>query len=107
MHFGNPVAGIFPLMADDAVQALANAIRENGWRVAILRDTEGRIIDGRNRQTACVMAGVEPRYEVCRESRGSDDRGDGLDKVAAEAASELALPFVEDELMWLVLEMIV
>src|SRR5690606_32273872 len=39
-------------------------IREHGLRVPILCDKQGRVIDGRNRQTACVLAGVTPRYET-------------------------------------------
>ncbi len=61
----HPASSIFPLLDGDDLDDLVEDIRENGLRVPILVDVQGRIIDGRNRQVACLMAGVEPRYETC------------------------------------------
>ena len=61
----HPASSIFPLLDGDDLDDLVEDIRSNGLRVPILVDRQGRIIDGRNRQVACLMAGVEPRYETC------------------------------------------
>ncbi len=61
----HPASSIFPLLDGEDLDDLVEDIRENGLRVPILVDRHGRIIDGRNRQVACLMAGVEPRYETC------------------------------------------
>ncbi len=61
----HPAACIFPLLDDEQLASLVDDIRERGLQVPILVDRSGRIIDGRNRQTACLLAGVEPRYETC------------------------------------------
>jgi len=50
---------IFPMMPDEAVQALAADIRANGLLVPI-ELCDGMIIDGRHRWTACTIAGVKP-----------------------------------------------
>lgn len=50
-----------PLMDDDEIQALAADIRQNGLNDPIWT-FEGKILDGRNRATACLVAQVEPRY---------------------------------------------
>lgn len=55
------VAAIFPLMEGDALQGLADSIKANGLLEPI-KLFEGKILDGRNRKTACLMAGVEPRF---------------------------------------------
>ena len=75
----HPIAAIFPLMGEDELQALADDIRDNGLRNPILR-FEGKILDGRNRLTACRLAGVEPRFEEFVKSirfRGEEGNADG------------------------------
>lgn len=52
----------FPLMKNDQFMALVKDIRENGLLEPIVL-YEGKILDGRNRYTACVNAMVEPRFE--------------------------------------------
>ena len=57
----HPVAEIFPLMDDIDLQELADDIKANGQKEAIwLHPWDGRIIDGRNRYRACILAGVTP-----------------------------------------------
>lgn len=58
----HPAADLFPIMGVEELAALAEDIRVNGQRVPIIRDGEGRIVDGRNRLAACELAGVEPVY---------------------------------------------
>lgn len=58
----HPVANIFPLMSGDELQGLVDDINLHGLREPIWRH-DGKIIDGRNRFTACLKAGVTPRYQ--------------------------------------------
>ncbi len=57
----HPVAEMFPLLSKDELQELADDIKQNGLlqRIVLQGDT---ILDGRNRVTACRLAGVEPQY---------------------------------------------
>jgi hypothetical protein len=57
------LANIFPMMNDDRFMDLVEDIRQNGLHDPI--DLyEGKVLDGRNRYKACLIAGVEPRgYE--------------------------------------------
>jgi ParB-like chromosome segregation protein Spo0J len=58
----HPVAAIFPLLDGDELQQLADDIRAHGLLEPIITH-EGKILDGRNRQRACELAGIEPGYE--------------------------------------------
>ena len=58
----HPAAEIFPLMNEAALKELADDIKANGLLEPIILH-EGRILDGRNRNLACDLAGVPPRYE--------------------------------------------
>jgi hypothetical protein len=55
-------ADLFPLMADDELQALADDIAANGLNQPIVT-YDGAILDGRNRYRACEIASVEPEFE--------------------------------------------
>jgi ParB-like chromosome segregation protein Spo0J len=57
----HPDAKLFPLMSYDELQVLAADIAENGLLEPICR-YEGKILDGRNRVRACIIAGVEPVF---------------------------------------------
>ncbi len=60
----HPAAGVFPMMSDDELRALADDIKTNGQHEPITRNkATGQIVDGRNRLAACEMAGVEPNFE--------------------------------------------
>lgn len=54
-------AAIFPLMDAFALGRLADDIRAHGLREPIVL-LDGLVLDGRNRQEACHLAGVEPAY---------------------------------------------
>jgi ParB-like chromosome segregation protein Spo0J len=58
----HPAADIFPMMADDELQALADDIKANGLRNPIVLTADGDLLDGRNRQAACDLAKVKPDY---------------------------------------------
>jgi ParB-like chromosome segregation protein Spo0J len=58
----HPAADLFPLMGQAELAALAEDIAENGLLQPILLDDAGRVLDGRNRLRACLMACVTPRF---------------------------------------------
>lgn len=60
----HPFAALFPMMADDDLADLAADIQANGLIHPLIVDTDGQLIDGRNRKAACERAGVAPRYET-------------------------------------------
>jgi hypothetical protein len=61
----HPVSQIFPLMGKAELRELSESIKRNGLREAILIDADQRIIDGRNRYSACRLARVEPKFKQC------------------------------------------
>ena len=64
----HPLCAAFPLMSDVDLEDLVLDIRVNGLREPIVTH-EGKVIDGQNRQEACIRAGVKPSYV---EFRGGD-----------------------------------
>lgn len=54
-------ADLFPMMATADIARLADDIKENGQADPIVT-YEGKILDGRNRYQACLMAEVKPQY---------------------------------------------
>lgn len=71
----HPVAGLFPMLADDELAELAEDIKARGLLHSIVLDGEGRILDGRNRLAACELAGVEPEFTTYE---GDDSDGYAL-----------------------------
>jgi hypothetical protein len=67
----HPLAAIFPMRSKAELQEMWIAIRAFGQRYAIVL-YENKILDGRNRYLACVMGGVEPRFEVYTGDRPLD-----------------------------------
>ena len=60
----HPVAELFPMIDNEAAQSLAGDIKahgliEPGWLMP-----DGTLLDGRNRQRACELAGVDMRWKV-------------------------------------------
>ncbi len=55
-------AAAFPMMLGKELKEMAADIKAHGLRTAIVRDEQGRILDGRNREAACRMAGIAPQY---------------------------------------------
>ena len=62
------IANVWPMMDDDAIQALADDIQKNG-QLQPIWTYEGKILDGRNRFVACTIAGVQP---VLRDYKGDE-----------------------------------
>lgn len=54
-------AALFPLLSDAEMESLAADIRDRGLLNPIMLH-DGEILDGRNRATACALAGVNPWY---------------------------------------------
>lgn len=59
----HPAVDIFPMMSDAELQELADDIKANGLIHPVIVDSEGRLVDGRNRLAACKLAGVTPITE--------------------------------------------
>jgi len=55
----HPAAEAFPLMDQDRLQALIDDIKAHGLR-ELITVCDGRILDGRNRATACKALGLTP-----------------------------------------------
>lgn len=60
----HPFADRFPMLDDESLKALAEDIATNGQLHPIVLDSNGVLIDGRNRLRACEIAGVEPEFVV-------------------------------------------
>ncbi|MFC8269670.1 plasmid replication/partition related protein [Streptomyces cinereoruber] len=58
----HPAADLFPMLSEDELLDLAESIKNEGLRKAIVLDADGVLLDGRNRLAACEIAGVEPRF---------------------------------------------
>lgn len=65
----HPYADVFPLMTKTELRELTASIQGRGLKIPIVL-YEGKILDGRNRYTACRQAGVEPHFEYFN---GDDD----------------------------------
>ena len=57
----HPAADAFPLMVGEEFDALCADIQEHGQREPIVL-YDGQIIDGRNRNRACLRLGIEPKF---------------------------------------------
>ena len=62
LYPAHPLADIFPMLDDVNLRTLSLDIKENGQFEPILL-LDGKVLDGRNRQAACALAGVKPFYE--------------------------------------------
>lgn len=58
----HPLTNIIPDMTKKEFRGLVDDVRKNGL-INPIRTYQGRIIDGRQRYKACLVAGVEPHYQ--------------------------------------------
>jgi ParB-like chromosome segregation protein Spo0J len=62
MHKFHPIAEYFPLLVGIELDDLVKDIKAHGLLEKMVLH-EDMILDGRNRERACELAGVEPKYE--------------------------------------------
>lgn len=55
----HPYADKFPMLPENELVELTESIRANGLRQPVVVTSDGLILDGRNRATACARAGVQ------------------------------------------------
>ena len=67
----HPFAEVFPEMKTADFESLKNSIQNNGCREDIVL-FEGKILDGRHRQRACIQLGIVPNYADFEEFDGGD-----------------------------------
>lgn len=60
----HPYADLWPLLPDDELKRLADDIRVHGLREPVWLHPDGRIVDGRNRYRACLLAEVTPTTRI-------------------------------------------
>lgn len=60
----HPAADAFPWLDDNELQLLADDIAAHGQQYKVVRLPDERVVDGRNRELACRIAGVEPQYRT-------------------------------------------
>jgi hypothetical protein len=60
----HPACSAWPEMSPKELRDLSDDIFENGLREPVTLTPEGKLLDGRNRALACVMAGREPTTVV-------------------------------------------
>lgn len=58
----HPLANIFPMLPDDELIELSDDIKQRGLNNPIWL-LDGKILDGRNRYRACILAGVIPAFK--------------------------------------------
>jgi hypothetical protein len=72
----HPIAAAFPRLSPDKLKELASDIKANGL-IAPITTLDGMILEGVNRDDACRIAGIAPRYEPYR---GDDPIGFALSR---------------------------
>jgi ParB-like nuclease domain len=56
----HPIADLLPMMTDEELANLAADIKANGLIHPVVLDENGVLLDGRDRDRACQIAGIEP-----------------------------------------------
>jgi ParB-like chromosome segregation protein Spo0J len=60
----HPLADLMPAMSEAEYSELLHSIEDEGQRVPIVVDTDGRILDGRHRARACDQLGITPHKQT-------------------------------------------
>jgi hypothetical protein len=55
----HPIAELYPLMSDEELDVLGEDIETNGLQNKLVRDEDGTLIDGRNREEAAKRRGIK------------------------------------------------
>jgi ParB-like chromosome segregation protein Spo0J len=60
----HPAAEVFPVMSPGELRELVDDIKKNDLQRPLTLDSEGRLLDGRNRLHACKELNIEPKFEI-------------------------------------------
>jgi hypothetical protein len=98
----HPIADVWPMMDEAKIAELADDIRKNGQLVPVWL-YDGKILDGRNRWAACLIAGVEPKTkeytgdEPTAFAVSLNDRRRHMNKGSLAAVAAELEPFFADD----------
>jgi|GEM_PF-5066142 len=59
----HPFADAFPMMTDEEMDRLVEDIKQHGQIEPCIVNSQGVLLDGRNRRAACEQLGIEPRVK--------------------------------------------
>lgn len=68
----HPAAALFPMMSKAELKELSDDIVDSGQRLPVML-WRNQVIDGRNRLTACELAGVEPLTKDCTKEFATEE----------------------------------
>lgn len=94
-------ARFYPMLGEEAIAELAADIKENGQLDPITVDSDGVLLDGRNRLKACEIAGVDPVvivYDPDDEGSFVRSRNERRHQSTGSRAMSTALSLQEDGL---------
>lgn len=63
----HPLALVWPWMTRDEFESLKSSIKKDGQRQPCAITQDGLLVDGKNRELACLLLGIEPKYHVLPE----------------------------------------
>jgi hypothetical protein len=60
----HPIANVLPMLEGEELNLLVQDIQSNGLRDTMVLSPDRKVLEGRNRQNACLIGGVKPRFRL-------------------------------------------